>query len=201
MSPARTVRRHHHRCRGPTGHWISKPSSVGDSSRHPVRQLRRQLRQQVDDRSRMHSPARRCSSITARAQASKYLLRSWSDLVIQLWPHHVVGGTINTIEYGMRGAGAVRPATGYFAGGGAQLKITGLELIDTKVAGTMTLRNCCRSKRTARRTMYGSNYNAPGSLGIYADALDKSARSYIGSSKTDCSGGRASPIRSAAEWR
>ena len=49
--------------------------------------------------------------------------------------HHVVGGTINTIEYGTRGGWVVRSATDYFVGGSAQLKITGLELTATPVAG------------------------------------------------------------------
>ena len=64
---------------------------------------------------------------------SKYVL-AHGDLAYSFMPHHVVGGTINTIEYGMRGAGAF-DSNGYFVGGSAQLKITGLDLFNTKVAG------------------------------------------------------------------
>ena len=113
------------------------------------------------------------------AQASKYLLAHGSDLSYNMGTH-VVGGTINTIEYGTRGSGSFDPTTGYFAGGGTQLKITGLELTSSTMQGIVQLFTAAH--------MYGSNYNAA-YLKAYADALDAVGQNYIGSAGTDVFGG------------
>ena len=63
----------------------------------------------------------------------------------------MVGGTINTIEYGTRGSGPF-DTTGYFVGGGAQLKITGLELASSTTQGIVQLFTAAH--------VHGSNYNA-----------------------------------------
>ena len=113
---------------------------------------------------------------------SKYVL-AHGDLAYSFMPHHVVGGTINTIEYGMRGAGAF-DSNGYFVGGSAQLKITGLDLFNTKVAGTTTPEEVAEIKANGPVHNFG-DFSSPAALGIYADALDKYAQKFIGSSKTD----------------
>ena len=113
------------------------------------------------------------------AQASKYLLAHGSNLSYNMGTH-VVGGTINTIEYGTRGSGSFDPTTGYFAGGGTQLKITGLELTSSTMQGIVQLLTAAH--------MYGSNYNAT-YLKAYADALDAVGQNYIGSAGTDVFGG------------
>jgi Ca2+-binding RTX toxin-like protein len=113
------------------------------------------------------------------AQASKYLLAHGSALSYNMGTH-VVGGTIDTIEYGTRGSGSFDPATGYFTGGSTQLKITGLELTSSTMQGIVQL--------FAAAHMYGSNYNAA-YLKAYADALDAVGQNYFGSAGADLFGG------------
>lgn len=114
--------------------------------------------------------------------ASKYVL-AHGDLAYSFMPHHVVGGTINTIEYGVRGAGAF-DSNGYFVGGSAQLKITGLDLFNTKVTGATTPEEVAEIKANGPVHNFADFSNAA-ALGLYADALDKYAQKFIGSAKTD----------------
>jgi Ca2+-binding RTX toxin-like protein len=109
----------------------------------------------------------------------KYLLAHGSNLSYDM-NTHVVGGTINTIEYGTRGSGSFDPTTGYFTGGGTQLRITGLELSSSTIQGIVQLFTSAH--------MYGSKYNAA-YLKAYADALDAVGQNYIGSAGGDVFGG------------
>jgi Ca2+-binding RTX toxin-like protein len=109
----------------------------------------------------------------------KYLLAHGSGLSYNM-STHVIGGTINTIEYGTRGSGSFDPTTGYFTGGSTQLRISGLELSSSTIQGIVQLFTAAH--------MYGSNYNAT-YLKAYADALDGVAQNYIGSTGIDVFGG------------
>lgn len=109
----------------------------------------------------------------------KYLLAHGSSLSYNM-STHVIGGTINTIEYGTRGSGSFDPTTGYFTGGSTQLKITGLELSSNSMQGIVQLFTAAH--------MYGSKYNAT-YLKVYSDALDAVAQNYIGSTGIDVFGG------------
>jgi Ca2+-binding RTX toxin-like protein len=114
--------------------------------------------------------------------ASKYIL-AHGDLEYSFMPHHIVGGTINTIEYGVRGAGAFN-SEGYFIGGSAQLRITGLELFNGLPTGPADAAGAAAIRATGAVHNFADFTNAT-ALGIYADALDKYAQKFIGSSKTD----------------
>jgi Ca2+-binding RTX toxin-like protein len=109
------------------------------------------------------------------AADKKYLLAHGSSLSYDM-NTHVVGGTINTIEYGTRGSGSFDSATGYFTGGSTQLRITGLELSSSTMQGIVQLFTAAH--------MYGSNYNAT-YLRAYTDALDTVGQNYIGSAGSD----------------
>jgi Ca2+-binding RTX toxin-like protein len=113
------------------------------------------------------------------APDKKYLLAHGSSLSYDM-NTHVVGGTINTIEYGTRGSGSFDSTTGYFTGGSTQLRITGLELSSSTMQGIVQLFTAAH--------MYGSNYNAT-YLKAYADALDAAGQNYIGSAGSDVFGG------------
>lgn len=113
---------------------------------------------------------------------SKYVL-AHGDLEYSFIPHHVVGGTINTIEYGVRGSGDF-DGNGYFVGGSAQLRITGLELFNALPANAEDFAGAAAIRANGPVNGFAST-NSPAALGIYADALDKYAQKFIGSSKTD----------------
>ncbi|MBO1904256.1 cadherin domain-containing protein [Microvirga sp. 3-52] len=109
----------------------------------------------------------------------KYLLAHGSSLSYDM-NTHVVGGTINTIEYGTRGSGSFDSTTGYFTGGSTQLRIAGLEMSSNTRQGIVQLFTAAH--------MNGSNYNAA-YLKAYADALDAIGQNYIGSAGSDMFGG------------
>ncbi|MFL5201058.1 MAG: cadherin domain-containing protein [Microvirga sp.] len=114
--------------------------------------------------------------------ASKYIL-AHGDIEYSFMPHHIVGGTINTIEYGVRGSGAF-DSNGYFIGGSAQLTITGLELLNGLPAGPGDTAGAAEIRASGPVHNFAST-SSPAALGIYADALDTYAQKFIGSSKAD----------------
>lgn len=112
---------------------------------------------------------------------SKYVL-AHGDLEYSFMPHHVVGGTINTIEYGVRGSGDF-DGNGYFVGGSAQLRITGLELFNDLPAGPGDTAGAAAIR--ANGPVHNFASTSPAALDIYADALDNYAQNFIGSSNAD----------------
>ncbi len=94
---------------------------------------------------------------------------------------HVVSGTIGTIEYGTRGAGAY-DANGYFVGGDVQLRLTGLDLESTTADGIV--------QRFTAAHMAGAAFDQA-DIDAYADALDAYGQNFIGSSGADVFGGGA----------
>ncbi|QRM30305.1 cadherin domain-containing protein [Microvirga sp. VF16] len=116
--------------------------------------------------------------------AGKYVLAHGS--VQYNFGAHTVAGTINTIEYGTRGSGSF-DSNGYFIGGSAQLKISGLELFNAIPAnGTEEVEIEANGPVHNFAAAYMKGKLAPSNqLNVYADALDKYAQKFIGSSKTD----------------
>jgi hypothetical protein len=103
-----------------------------------------------------------------------------------VWRTHTVAGTINTIEYGTRGSGSF-DSNGYFVGGDAQLRITGLELfnaVPANAAEAVDIEANGPVHNFAASYMAGKSADA-NRLNKYADALDQYAQHFIGSSKTD----------------
>lgn len=99
---------------------------------------------------------------------------------------HTVAGTINTIEYGTRGSGSF-DSNGFFIGGSAQLRITGLDLFnavptnsveETEIEASGSVHNFASAYMKGKAA-------ASAQLAIYADALDQYAQKFIGSSKAD----------------
>ena len=95
---------------------------------------------------------------------------------------HTVHGTINTIEYGTRGAGTF-DGSGYFTGGNAQLRITGLNLFnglapEAEVEANGPVHNF------AVAHMYGASAD-PVKFAKFADALDAAPQHFIGSAGND----------------
>lgn len=116
--------------------------------------------------------------------SSKYVLMHGN--LVYNFPTHTVGGTANTIEYGTRGAGTY-DASGYFTGGSAELRITGLDLSNAIPANDteaipVELNGPIHNFAVAN--MYGASGDLS-RLGKYADALDAYAQNYLGSSGTD----------------
>ncbi|MBB3979177.1 hypothetical protein GGQ64_004413, partial [Rhizobium azooxidifex] len=115
---------------------------------------------------------------------SKYVL-AHGDLGYNFGTH-TVAGEIGTIEYGTRGGGTY-DSNGYFTGGNALLKITGLQFANA-VPGNATeeaeieLNGEVHNFSVAH--MYGET--APLSrLDLYADQLDEYAQHFIGSTGND----------------
>jgi Ca2+-binding RTX toxin-like protein len=116
--------------------------------------------------------------------ASKYVF-AHGDLQYSFGTH-TVAGTINTIEYGTRGGGSF-DGNGYFIGGNAQLKISGMELfnaVPNNGAEEIEIEANGPVHNFALAYMYGKAASAD-RLNKYADALDNYAQKFIGSSKTD----------------
>jgi len=95
---------------------------------------------------------------------------------------HTVHGTINTIEYGTRGAGTF-DADGYYTGGDVELKITGLEFFnattpEAEVEATGPVHNFTSAHM-------GGATSDPDRLDLYADQLDAYAQNFIGSAGAD----------------
>lgn len=117
--------------------------------------------------------------------ASKYVFAHGS--LEYYFGTHTVAGTINTIEYGTRGSGGYN-SDGYFTGGSAQLRITGLDLfnpIPSPSTGTEAdIEANGPVHNFALAHMYGSAADV-NRLNKYADSLDAYAQNFIGSSKAD----------------
>jgi Ca2+-binding RTX toxin-like protein len=99
---------------------------------------------------------------------------------------HTIAGTINTIEYGTRGSGGF-DNNGYFVGGSAQLKITGLGLfnaVPANAAEATAIKANGPVHNFAAAYMKGKGA-AGAQLDIFANALDQYAQRFIGSAKTD----------------
>ncbi|MET0530457.1 MAG: cadherin domain-containing protein [Microvirga sp.] len=108
------------------------------------------------------------------------------------WGTHTVAGTINTIEYGTRGSGSF-DSNGYFVGGSAQLRITGLQLFNA-VPGNSTEETEIEANGAVHN--FAAAYMAGKSastakLNTYANALDQYAQRFIGSAKADFYAGTA----------
>lgn len=99
---------------------------------------------------------------------------------------HTAAGTINTIEYGTRGNGSF-DGNGYFGGGNAQLRITGLELFNAVPTNSTEEAEIEASGPVHNFTssyMAGKMASAT-RLNTFANALDDYAQRFIGSAKTD----------------
>ncbi len=112
--------------------------------------------------------------------ASKYVLAHGD--IEYFFGSHTVHGTINTIEYGTRGSGTY-DANGYFTGGDAALKITGLDLFngltpEAEVEATGAVHNFSVAH------MYGSAAD-PARLALFAEQLDAYAQTFLGSEGND----------------
>ena len=95
---------------------------------------------------------------------------------------HTVAGAIGAIEYGTRGTGA-HGENGYFIGGNALLRITGLSLTNS-MGAEIDGKGVVHSFAAAH--MYGLGHSlASARLALYADALDKYAQNFIGSAGAD----------------
>ncbi|MGO4386909.1 cadherin domain-containing protein [Microvirga sp. 2YAF29] len=99
---------------------------------------------------------------------------------------HTAAGTINTIEYGTRGSGSF-DGNGYFGGGNAQLRITGLELLNAVPTNSTEEAEIEANGPVHNFTaayMAGKMADAA-RLNTFANALDQYAQHFIGSAKTD----------------
>ncbi|MGO4835723.1 hypothetical protein AB4144_26125, partial [Rhizobiaceae sp. 2RAB30] len=106
---------------------------------------------------------------------------------------HTIHGTINTLEFGTRGTGSF-DADGYFVGGSAQLKITGLDFFNALPANA-TEEAAIEANGLVHlfgiAHMYGDATGTPNAqrvldaLAKVADALDLYAQNFIGSSGAD----------------
>ncbi|MCV3737930.1 cadherin domain-containing protein, partial [Rhizobium sp. TRM96647] len=116
--------------------------------------------------------------------ASKYIL-AHGDLGYK-FATHTVAGEINTIEYGTRGSGNF-DGNGYFTGGNALLRITGLTFENPTPGNPaeeaeIELNGAVHNFSVAH--MYGET--APQSrLDLYANQLDEYAQHFIGSTGND----------------
>ncbi|SOC46504.1 heme-binding protein A (HasA), partial [Rhizobium subbaraonis] len=116
--------------------------------------------------------------------ASKYVL-AHGDL--EYWfDTHTVAGTINTIEYGTRGTGSY-DSNGYFVGGNAQLRITGLDLYNA-VPSSSTEEADIEASGEVHNFAIGHMYGPNGDQSrqnLFADQLDQYAQHFIGSTGDD----------------
>lgn len=115
---------------------------------------------------------------------SKYVLAHGS--VGYYFGTHTVWGEINTIEFGTRGTGSY-DANGYFTGGNAELRITGLDLSNPQPANSTeeaAIEATGAVHNFAIAHMYGAS--APQNrLDLFADQLDEYAQNFIGSAFSD----------------
>ncbi|WP_198411869.1 cadherin domain-containing protein [Microvirga flavescens] len=99
---------------------------------------------------------------------------------------HTVAGLMNTIEYGTRGSGSF-DSNGYFVGGNAELRITGLDL-SNPVPGNATeeaeieLNGAVHNFAVAYMAGAAADVTR---LNTYANALDAYAQHFIGSAFND----------------
>ncbi|BCH20393.1 cadherin domain-containing protein [Mesorhizobium sp. L-8-3] len=106
---------------------------------------------------------------------------------------HTIHGMIDTLEYGTRGTGSF-DADGYFVGGAAQLRITGLDFTNALPANAAEEAEIEASGLVhlfGIAHMYGDATGTPNeqrvlaALAKIADALDLYAQNFIGSSGAD----------------
>ena len=115
-----------------------------------VERLSRQLRQQVDNHPD-HSPARRCSSITA-PRKPRSTCSPMVEPVLQLWRTHVVGGTIDTIEYGTRGSGpSTHTDTSSVADAAQDHRRSSCEQHDARASSSSSRPRTCTARTTSGR--------------------------------------------------
>lgn len=99
---------------------------------------------------------------------------------------HTVAGTINTLEFGTQGSGSF-DSNGYFTGGNAELKITGLNLYNAVPAnGTEEAEIEANGAVHNFATAYMAGAGAsPARLAKFGDALDADAQHFKGSAFDD----------------
>lgn len=122
---------------------------------------------------------------------SKYVL-AHGDLTYG-FSTHTIHGTINTLEFGTRGTGSF-DANGYFVGGAAQLKITGLTFSNPLPGNATEEANIEANGLVhlfAIAHMYGNTTDpvvaarVAAALAKVADGLDLYAQNFIGSAGVD----------------
>ena len=100
---------------------------------------------------------------------------------------HTVAGTIGIIECGTRGTGSY-DSNGYFVGGNALLRITGLSLSnpvpDASTEAEIEANGPVHNFAVAHMRGLG-DASTPARLALYADALGKYAQKFVGSAGAD----------------
>ncbi|MGO4704341.1 hypothetical protein AB4072_01010 [Microvirga sp. 2MCAF38] len=99
---------------------------------------------------------------------------------------HTVAGTINTLEFGTRGTGSFN-SNGYFVGGSASLKITGLDLFNPipGPGGTEAEIEANGAVHNFAFAYMGGQNASQEQLDKFANSLDGYAQHFIGSANAD----------------